>query len=377
MLTNEGIEKMFRDFVRIVWAIFKKDLVIWIQRPAILIATFVPPLGFLLVAAFISVSFGRSPVAIVMLDHGRTGTSMQQILHRADAFTITDATPAQAQTLFEKAQVVAIITIPADFTQRAATHQQTYIDAKINNLNLNFTNEVRQQLATALVQFDQAQGNRSVIKILPEEQDLQHQDVTLFQYSVVPIIIMLLAISGVINGGLTMAHEWETKTIKELLLAPTSSSAIIVGKVSAGFLTTFLLGTSVLMLAYVVGWIHPEGIYLLTTLMTVILMSLMASALGVAIGASLQQLQKVIGLSINISLYLFFLSGGMSVLAFLAGWLQTIAIFIPFTYGRHALEMAVFYHSSALIGRDIVVLASYTLITLLLGILAVRREIAN
>jgi ABC-2 type transport system permease protein len=188
---------------------------------------------------------------------------------------------------------------------------------------------------------------------------------------------MLIAMASVINGGLAMAHEWETKTIKELLFAPMSGSAILIGKVSVGFLTTLLLGGGVLGTAFVVGWIHPEGIYWVTALVTVMCMALMGTALGVTLGASLQRLQKVIGIGINISLYLFFLSGGASVVAFLDSWLQTIAVFDPFTYGRHALEMAVLYHSSAFFGRDIAILAGCALITLLIGTLVIRREIAH
>lgn len=368
---------MSRNFARSVWAIFKKDLSIWIKRPAILIATFVPSLGLLLIATFVSASFGRSPVAIVQLDHGRSGAMMQQILQRANAFTAVDATPQQAQELFEKAQVVAVITVPADFTQRNQLHQPTAIAVKIDNLNLNIANDIRQQLSTALLQFDQAQGNHSGVKMLPEEHDLQAQSITSFQYSIIPIIVMLIAMASVINGGLAMAHEWETKTIKELLFAPMSGSAILIGKVSVGFLTTLLLGGGVLGTAFVVGWIHPEGIYWVTALVTVMCMALMGTALGVTLGASLQRLQKVIGIGINISLYLFFLSGGASVVAFLDSWLQTIAVFDPFTYGRHALEMAVLYHSSAFFGRDIAILAGCALITLLIGTLVIRREIAH
>jgi ABC-2 type transport system permease protein len=41
------------------------------------------------------------------------------------------------------------------------------------------------------------------------------------------------------------------------------------------------------------------------------------------------------------------------VLAFDPTWLQTIAIYVPLYYGRHALEMALFYQSSDQLGRDV------------------------
>ena len=42
-------------------------------------------------------------------------------------------------------------------------------------------------------------------------------------------------------------------------------------------------------------------------------------------------------ISILLMFYLFFLSGGIAMIAFLPAWVQTIAQFIPTHYGVHAL----------------------------------------
>lgn len=76
-------------------------------------------------------------------------------------------------------------------------------------------------------------------------------------------------------------------------------------------------------------------------------------------------------------LYLFFLTGGTAVLDFDPGWLQTIATFVPLYYGRHALEVAIFYHSSDQLGRDVVVLSCSALAALGLGTLAMRQGMAH
>src|SRR5207245_10752364 len=132
-------------------------------------------------------------------------------------------------------------------------------------------------------------------------------------------------ISGLINGGLSTAREWESRTIKELLLSPVARGAIIAGKVFAGFVITFFLGTLVLLLDYVVGWAQREGGYWLSTLLTIALVSLLSAGLGVAIGAALRRVQVVIAVSINVAIYMFFLSGGIGVLSFELTWIQTIA----------------------------------------------------
>ena len=64
-------------------------------------------------------------------------------------------------------------------------------------------------------------------------------------------------------------------------------------------------------------------------------------------------------------------------LAFDPVWLQMIATFVPLYYGRHALEMAILYHSSDQLGRDVAVLAGSALLTVGLGTLAMRRGLVQ
>lgn len=364
-------------FIRSVWAILRKDLGVWSRQPASVAVTILPPLAFLLIEALGAAAVGRSPVALVTLDHDPKGIQMQQIFHQADVFRITDASPQQAQTLLHNLDVAAVITIPADFTRRVDAHETSPVDVTVNNLNLDFTNDIRRSVPDAITQFYQAQGRASPIKITLREHNLRTRDVELFEYNVLPTLLLLLTISGLITSSLAAAREWETKTIKELLLSPTTSAAIIVGKVLAGFAISFLLGLLVLGLGYALSWTRPDGVYWFSTLLIVALVSLFSSGLGVAFGALYQRIQPVIVTSLLAALYLFFLAGGIAVLAFEPVWLQNIAAFVPLTYGNHALQMAIFYSSSDQLGRDVAVLAGSALIAVGLGILAMRRGIAN
>ncbi len=368
---------MVLTFFRTVWAISRKDLGVWLRHPANIAATVIPPLGFILVQALGSAAVGRSPVALVRLDNGSKGVQIAQIIHSADVFRVTDASAQQAQAMFNNIDVVAVITIPADFTARVQAHQPAQVDVEVNNLNLDFTNDIRRSVPDAITQFYRAQGSASPIKVTLHEQNLRQRDVELFEYSVLPTIVLLLMIAGLVSSGLATAREWETRTVKELLLSPTTDGAIIAGKILAGFVTTFGLGVLVLALGSLLGWTRPEGTYWLSALLIIILVSLFSSGLGVAIGAWIQRIQPVIAVSITSALYLFFLAGGTGVLAFEPIWLQNIAAFVPLTYGTHALQMAIFYSSSDRLGLDVTVLAASALVAISSGIFAVRRGIAS
>jgi ABC-type multidrug transport system permease subunit len=364
-------------FWRITWAIWRKDVRVWLRQPANVAATFLPPLFFLIVQALGAEAVGRSPVALVVEDRGPEGARIAQTIRAADVFRLREVNAQQAQTLLRNLDVVAAITIPGGFTAQVQAHQPAPIDVTVNNLNLDFTNDIRRAVPDTITQYYEQQGAASPIKITMREQDLRPRDVELFQYAVLPTIVLLLTISGVMTSGLSAAREWEQRTVKELLLAPVPGGAIIAGKVLAGFVTTFVLGLVVLGLGTALGWIHPAGLGWLTTLLIMALVALFAAGLGVAIGVSLRRVMPVIAVAINVALYLFFLAGGVGVLAFEPEWLQTIAAFVPLTYGTHALQMALFYNSADALGQDVAVLALAALATVIAGSLAVRRRLAG
>ncbi len=368
---------MFSTFLRTVWAIYRKDIAVWRHNRLGVVTGFVPIITIVLLNAVGAAAVGRSPVALVTLDAGAKGQEMRQIFYQADVFRITDASPQQAQVLLKNLQVVAVITIPADFSQRVAAHEPSPVDVTVNNLNLDFTNDIRRAVPDVITQFYQAQGSASPIQVTLHEHDLRSHDVQLFQFSVLPMIILLLMSNGLVTSGIATAREWETQRIKEMLLAPVARSTMIIGKVLAGFTTTLLLGLLVFALGIALDWTRPEVPYLGTSLVIMALVALLSTGLGVALGAAVQRIQPVTMISVLVAFYLFFLAGGIGVLAFEPTWLQNIAAFSPLTYGVHALQQAIFYSSSDQFGRDVLVLCLSVFVALLLGVIAMRRRMAS
>jgi ABC-2 type transport system permease protein len=240
---------MIRNFLRTTWFILRKDLQIWLRQPANIAATIVPALVVLIIQALGAQAVGRSPVALVVEDTGSQGAMIAQAIRSADVFRLHEVDATQAQTQLKNLDVVAIVTIPAGFTARLQAHQPAQVKVTVNNLNLDLTNDIRRAVPDAVTQYYQAQGDASPIKVTMNESDLRQRDIQLFQYAVLPTIVLLLIISGLITGGLATAREWETSTVKELLLSPAPGSAVIAGKVLAGFVTSFLLGVLVLVVA--------------------------------------------------------------------------------------------------------------------------------
>jgi ABC-2 type transport system permease protein len=366
-----------------ILAIVRKDISVWFRQPTAIAATILPAIAFMVILYFGAQAVGRNPVAIVVQDSGPHAQELVKILNDSDAFRVNMITSMfqEAEEALNQIKVAAVITIPPNFDTAFDNHNPNPVLIHINNLNLDFTNDLRRSLPAAITEFyseknNEGSSNNSInpININVNEADLRNQDVDILRFEIVLILVLLLTTAGIVNAGLATAREWEDLTIKELLLAPISKTSLIIAKMLSGWFTTLIVASTVIVLGAVTGYLRPDSLlYWMTTIIIIFLIALTSTGLGVAIGAATRKIQRVTAIGIPLSIDLFFLSGGISVAAFLPSWLQTISHFVPTYYGTHALEMAIFYSSTEGLAVDITVLAVTTVVAGMLGILSLRR----
>ena len=360
-------------FLSDVLTICKKDLRIWLTMRVVIIASLLLPATYILAEYLNAAAVGRNPVAIVNLDRGTTGAEIVTSIIRADIFRVSLVSPHDAVTQYTALQVAAIVTIPADFSKQVRAHANAPIHVQINNYNLDIANDIRRAVPDAIALYYQTDGAGNPMSTAIDEHDLRPRDIELFQYAVLPIIILLLTVNGLTACGLATTLEREHKTIKELLLSPASDLAMMCGKVLAGFLTTTTLGDGLLVLGALLGWTRPQGLYWLSALLIIGLASLLSCSLGIALGACFQRQQPMVFVSAVVAVYLFSLSGGIGVIFFEPEWVQDIAAWNPLTYAVHALQMAVFYNSSQGLQRDTLILLAVSAATIVLGSMVMRK----
>jgi ABC-type multidrug transport system permease subunit len=351
----------------------------------------------MIILYFGSQAVGRNPIALVIDTNGPFAQELEKTLRESDAFNVVLITKSQqiAEEALMQLKVAAIITIPDNFDTNLKSHKPDPVAIRINNLNLDFTNDLRRSLPAAITNFYESYSNSSnngerlktnnsadiittsvPIKIQVKEKDLRQHDIDLLRFELVPNLVLLITTAGIVNAGLAVAREWEDSTIKELLLAPISKAIIITGKILSGWITTLLIVVVVLAIGIVTNYLRPEQpVYWVPIIIIVMLISLASAGLGVAIGATARRFQRVTAIGIPLSIDLFFLSGGITVAAFLPIWFQTIAHFVPTYYGTHALQMAIFYSSTEGLAQDTAVLCLTALIAVLLGILSLHKTL--
>lgn len=198
--------------------------------------------------------------------------------------------------------------------------------------------------------------------------------IQLYQYSILPVIILVATVSGILVAGMVAAREFEKRTIKGLLLAPVPRAVIVLGKMAAGWLFTSLTAALVLTAGAAACWTRPDSLQGWAQALTaVILAALFTSGLGVAIGTWGRRAQPVSISATIAAVELFALAGGLGVIFFEPQWLQDIAQLDPLTYAIHALQGAVFYDSTAGWGRDTLVLVLSAAAAAAAGTIAMRR----
>jgi ABC-type transport system involved in multi-copper enzyme maturation permease subunit len=359
-----------------VWAICRKDLTLWVRKPLQIVGALLVPVSYTLVVFLGAKATSLEPVAVVNLDRGPVGAQLTRAMATADVFRIKLTTPAHAEQMYQALQVAAVIMIPANLSQRASAHERAPVGVRINNLNLDFTSDIRRAVPDAITTYYASLGQASPVKITIAQHDVRRHDVQLYQYSVLPVIILIVTVNGIIAAGMAAAGEFERRTVKELLFAPIGGVTIVVGKMLAGFLATFSLAAAMLAFGAVTGLTPPANLSVwLSALAVIALSSAFAAGTGIAIGTWFQRKQPVSVAATLAAVEAFALAGGLGVIFFEPLWLQKIAVYDPLTYAIHGLQQAVFYASTSGFARDVAVLGVSAAAATAAGSLALRREL--
>jgi ABC-2 type transport system permease protein len=291
----------------------------------------------------------------------------------AHSFRLQLANAQQAQALIQSGKIVAVVTIPANFDASLQAGQPVQLDVQINNLNTDFTNDIRRAVPLSISSF---YGNAfpRAVNITAAEHDLWAQDTDYIPYLTVSILVIALMVGGLLQSGTAAAGEWENATIKELLLSPASRWAITVGKMLGAFLMG-LLSTSVvlLVLILVVGvwplhWTEMIGFTLLSLVIFI--------AYGTLLGTLVKQRQAFVPLAMATSLPLFFLSGAFGPISFFnVPLLEFIAKIFPVYYAIVLQQHA--FHGFDLntlgVSANVLVLSGYALAVIVLAAIVLRR----
>lgn len=292
--------------LRVISAVALNDIQNSLRDRIFTVLSVIIPLNFLFLFILFVLSGGQAPTAVVLEDHGPYAQKFVYAMAHAHSFSIQETSAQQARQLIDEGKIVAIVTVPASFDADLAAGRQVRLPVTVNNLEVDFTNDIRRAVPLAITSFySQSFPNQVVVQA--REIDTQARDTNYIQYLSVSILVIGLMISGLLQAGTNAAREYEDQTIKELLLSPASRWAIEMGKALGAFVLSAASG--VVALAAVVLALQVFPVHWGETLGFGLLILAIFVAFGVLLGTLVRRVQAVIPLSLGLALPVFFISG--------------------------------------------------------------------
>jgi daunorubicin resistance ABC transporter membrane protein len=166
-----------------------------------------------------------------------------------------------------------------------------------------------------------------------------------FKSFIYPGVLAMSVMFTAIFSAASIVWDREFGFLREMLVAPVSRSAIVVGKIFGGATIATFQGIIMLALAGLAD-VPYNPVLLLTLAAELFLLAFTLTSFGVMMAARITQFQAFMALTQMLVMPLFFLSGALYPLHGLPGWLSVLTRLDPLTYVVYPMRHAVFTHLS-------------------------------
>jgi len=162
-----------------------------------------------------------------------------------------------------------------------------------------------------------------------------------FKTFLFPGVLSMSVLFTAAFAGISMVWDREFGFLREMLVAPVSTTAILTGKCLGGATVATIQSLVVIVLAGLVG-VPYDPLMIVEIIALLFIMSFMITALGLVLASRVKQVQSAMPLVQMIITPLMFLSGALFPLSRLPGWLTVVTHLNPMTYAVEPVRSAVF-----------------------------------
>jgi ABC-2 type transport system permease protein len=164
-----------------------------------------------------------------------------------------------------------------------------------------------------------------------------------FKTFIYPGVLAMSVLFTAIFSAASIVWDREFGFLREMLVAPVSRAAIVIGKCLGGATVATFQGLVILALAGFAHVPYDLGLFL-TVIGELLLLSFTLTAFGVMMAARIKQIQAFMALTQMLVMPLFFLAGTLYPLNGLPAWLTVLTRLDPLTYIVSPMRHAVFSH---------------------------------
>lgn len=182
-----------------------------------------------------------------------------------------------------------------------------------------------------------------------------------------PGVVGMTLIFSSLQSATSIIWDREFGFLREVMVAPMSRGAVVVGKVLGGSTQATVQGLITLLFAPLVG-VYPTPIQVLRIVLLMLLISSSLTSLGILIASRMTSFEGFGAISNFVVMPMYFLSGSIYPLTNLPLWLKALTTINPLSYGVDAMRGQIIhiYHFSLL--TDVLAIAGFGTVMLTLAI---------
>lgn len=356
---------------RVIVATLRKDIRVALTQRVLIALGVLVPINFLLLFMLFAINGGQAPTGVVMDDHGPLAREFVEAMRNAHSFQVMQMSSAEAQDAMQQGRIVAVVTIPADFDSRLAAGEPIQLPVTINNLQTDFTNDIRRAIPMTVTRFEAA-AFPGQVSVSAKEVDLYAGDTDYIPYLAVSVAVLGMLLAGILQGASSAAREHESSTVIELALSPAPRWAIVTGKLLAAFALNAISGSIVLAIVIALEGGLPSNP--MQVVGVALLLMVAFAGLGVLLGNLVRRQTAAVPLSLATALPLFFMSGPFGPINWLGTVPAVIAHLSPAYYGIGAFQQAFHGYMTSQVGftGDVIVLSLLAVAAVILGARTLR-----
>ena len=353
---------------RKIWSLMIVDLKTWLRQPKLLLMSVIPLIVISLGVGFFMAEVEVLPVGVVVENQDELSLRLKDDIMKLQSGSGAywfEATDEDAQAKYEAGELLGLIVIPADLTDKLDAGETVEISVQINNINDDVTKNFIQRMQNVVNEFNNNLTVKGETYTLPRAvftADVS-PDLKMIKYLCASVLGLSILLSAGTALAFSIAREFEDQTMKELVMGSRFSN-IMGGKLLSAAAQTFLVFLFVLAEEWLVfGFLPADLLMQIPYLLAGVILS---AGLAVIVAVMIKQVLPagIIVMVINIGGW--WLSGGLAPAEAWTGFLHTLSVIWPGTYFYQA------YINAALLGSvGSHLLARNSLVVLIFGALMI------
>ena len=195
-----------------------------------------------------------------------------------------------------------------------------------------------------------------------------------YEQFVFPGVIAMTVIFSGLQSAISIVYDREFGFLKEVQVAPTPRSTLVIGKCLGGASSSTLQALIILVFAPLAS-VALNPLNVLATIVATFVTALAIAGLGVVIAMWITDFENFGTLQNFITLPLYMFSGAIFPTRQVPPWLHTVLLLNPLSYGVNAIRGVLLGYEIDSVPFNLAVLLAFTLGMVALAIWMSRREV--